>query len=103
MHNNNISPFFKVLFYISSSGSSGICFRGKGAVFLRSSDLDDQIKTLGWTIVALFLSVVWLAFNPIWFPQAKLEYDFMRMFLMFTALLGVFTAYLIYKRKLNMK
>ena len=102
MH-NNLSPFFKVLFNISSESSSGICFRGKGAMFLRSSDLDDQIKTLRWTIVALFLSVVWLAFNPIWFPQAKLEYDFMRIFLIFTALLAAFTAYLTYKRKLKRK
>lgn len=100
MHNDS-GALFRILFFVSSSGSMGIYSSRKERIFLKSPNIEYQIKTLRWTIVALIFSIVWLAFNPIWFPQAKLEYDFMRIFLLFTALLATFTAYLTYKRKLN--
>ena len=67
----------------------------------QSTDLDYQIQTLRLTLIALIISIVWLLFNPIWFPQAKLKYDFMRIFLLFVALFAVFTTYIVYKKKLK--
>lgn len=67
---------------------------------LKSSDSNDQIKTLRFTLIALILSIIWLVFNPIWFPQAKLKYDLGRIFLLFVALLAATIAYITYKRKL---
>lgn len=67
----------------------------------QSTDLDYQIQTLRLTFIALIISIVWLLFNPIWFPQAKLKYDFMRIILLFVALFAVFTTYIVYKKKLK--
>lgn len=66
----------------------------------KSSEFNDQIKILRFTLIALVLSIIWLVFNPIWFPQAKLKYDLGRIFLLFVAILAATIAYITYKRKL---
>ena len=45
--------------------------------------------------------MVWFIFNPIWFPQAELKYDFMRFFLLGVASLATVVTYINYKRKLK--
>jgi len=73
---------------------------GKGRrPFSRKSD--DGLNTLRFTLVALILSMVWLIFNPIWFPKSELKYDFMRFFLFGVALLATVVTYMNYKRTLR--
>jgi len=66
-----------------------------------SSSLDSQIDILRLTLIVLILSMVWFIFNPIWFPQAELKYDFMRFFLLGVASLATVVTYKNYKRKLK--
>lgn len=87
--------------YAFPSSSCFDSWRERGTTYADSSDSSDQIKILRFTLVALVLSIVWLIFNPIWFPQAKLKYDFGRIFLLFVALLAATIAYLTYKRRLR--
>ena len=72
-------------------------------VIAKSKKLDDKLNMLRYTLITLFLSVIWLMFNPIWFPQAKLKYDFMRFFLLAVAFLAIIVTYRNYKRILQRK
>ena len=73
---------------------------GKGT-FSGSSERDSKLNIVRFTLVALILSMVWLVFNPVWFPQAELKYDFMRIFFLGVALLATIIAYLNYRRMLG--
>ena len=66
-----------------------------------SRSYDSQIDLLRLTIIVLVLSMVWLIFNPIWFPKAELKYDFMRFYLLGVAFVATVVAYIKYKRKLK--
>lgn len=73
--------------------------RQKETTLSRSSD--PQIDILRFTLIVLILSIVWFIFNPIWFPQAELKYDFSRFFLLGVASLATVVTYRTYKRKLK--
>jgi len=51
--------------------------------------------------VALILSIVWFIFNPIWFPQANLKYDYGRIFLLLLAVFAAIIAFNKYKKNIN--
>jgi len=64
---------------------------------------EEEIKTLRIILAALILSITILIFRPLWSPQAGLEYDFMRIFLIIVASFAAVATYVKYKRMLKMQ
>lgn len=71
--------------------------------YKRSRSSSDQINALRWIIAALILAIIKFIFDPLWFPQAGLEYDLSRIFILGVAFMAVLTAYILYKRELKHK